>query len=51
MQKIQQSLTQELSTVLTIRRAIYFYDGATNATITNQKEELVYNTASDAITN
>ena len=29
-------------------RAIYFYDGATNATITNQKGGIVYNTASDA---
>ena len=29
-------------------RAIYFYDGATNATITNQKGGVIYNTASDA---
>ena len=29
-------------------RAIYFYDGATNATLTNQKGGIIYNTASDA---
>ena len=29
-------------------RAIYFYDGATDATITNQKGGIIYNTASDA---
>ena len=29
-------------------RAIYFYDGATSATITNQKGGIIYNTASDA---
>ena len=29
-------------------RAIYFYDGATSATITNQKGGVIYNTASDA---
>ena len=29
-------------------RAIYFYDGATNATVTNQKGGVIYNTASDA---
>ncbi len=29
-------------------RAIYFYDGATNATLTNESGGIIYNTASDA---
>ncbi len=55
---VQQSAGVESATKTTITnggtiysindRAIYFYDGATESTITNQKGGVIYNTATDA---